>query len=561
MVKTNYKYYPMHMHLHASCDRGSSMALDMYIASKLGMNYIWFTDHDTRMGLTKNHITNFSFAHGLMKTDGKTCEGFEAINEQSDLTVDTKEKTLTINSGASDTEWTSSGVYFASNGKRHTFSLASDLEIAVDLKEFTPSDNTRLIFAVKLSQRPPEAREAYLLYTIGNTDDLEGAYNRIIKLNQTSGRITMNLSDDALYGDIGGKDNAFDTLYIVLQTKNGAKSCAKVSGFEINRSKICEDLRQSLQIEADKAGEKYKVKPFVAYEISGAGEHKNCFSTKVPVIEYHNQNYSVSEAEAIEHTKKHGGIFAINHPFVTAYTKKLAKEIGVFSPEVMNSLLDHTYSELANSNALGATLMEVGFPEGRVLPLEYYIRLWDMLALEGIFLSGYGASDSHTFDDGKGWYEGNNFAAYIGVDERHVYPISEEYFTDAMKKGRMYTADPTKIKGRICFETETGAQMGCVIVNKDSINIKFKAESVKPGWTFKLVENGKTVDIVKIGETEFEYKGKLSLNDNKVAFCRTEIYDEKGRCILLTNPVYMVNHKFAEEHAEDIRFIERKCEI
>ena len=71
MNRKEIKYYPMHMHLHASCDRGASMALDMYNASKLGMNYIWFTDHDTRMGLAKNYIKNYSFADGLMKTDGK----------------------------------------------------------------------------------------------------------------------------------------------------------------------------------------------------------------------------------------------------------------------------------------------------------------------------------------------------------------------------------------------------------------------------------------------------------------------------------------------------------
>ena len=46
---SKYKYYPMHMHIHASCDRGASMALDMYNASLLNMNYIWFTDHDTRI--------------------------------------------------------------------------------------------------------------------------------------------------------------------------------------------------------------------------------------------------------------------------------------------------------------------------------------------------------------------------------------------------------------------------------------------------------------------------------------------------------------------------------
>ena len=60
-MNSNYTYHPMHMHLHTCFQPGMSMAAHMHNANKLGMKYIWFTDHDTATGIGKNSITGFSF--------------------------------------------------------------------------------------------------------------------------------------------------------------------------------------------------------------------------------------------------------------------------------------------------------------------------------------------------------------------------------------------------------------------------------------------------------------------------------------------------------------------
>ena len=203
--------------------------------------------------------------------------------------------------------------------------------------------------------------------------------------------------------------------------------------------------------------------------------------------------------------------------------------------------------------------MEVGFPMGRRFPFEYYLKLWDMLSLKGIFLTGYGANDCHANNDG--WIEGNNFVAYIGVDPDLEYPIDVKHFINAMKKGRVYTGDPTKIKGEISFETENGEQMGSVIKVKDNeeIKMKFNADNVTPGWKFRLVENGETVETCQITENIFEYESKLNLKGGILSFRRAEIWDETGKCILLTNPIYVVNNLFISEHSDDVRVTQRLC--
>ena len=316
------------------------------------------------------------------------------------------------------------------------------------------------------------------------------------------------------------------------QTRNNKKASLSVGDFETKRVHYGEDLRKELMVAAKKAGKIYNVTPFVSYEISGAGEHKNCFSTKVPVIDYHKYDYKVDEKDAIDHTLKHGGIFALNHPFAI---KPLKGKADLPEPEKIE-IFKGLYSELYKNNTLGASLMEVGYPEGRNFPFEYYLYLWDVLSLSGHFLAGYGCSDCHR--NNIGWFNGNNFAAYIGIDSTLNHPVSEEPFVEAMKKRRMYTADPVKIKGIIKFETSDGNQMG-EILDKEEVTINFFSENTKPGWEFRLIENGIEVYREKITGNNYSHTSVLKATKNFVDFQRAELYDEEGRCILLTNPIYL----------------------
>ena len=511
-----YKYYPMHMHLHAACDYGSSMALDMYNASTLGMEYIWFTDHDTRMVRREKEVNGFSFdTPFLMIENGKEFTGFEKVNEETSYDINPELKTLTLYSDGLKDGWNTSGVFFKSNGTRHTCSLAADVYLSVDIKNFNIDADSRIIFAVKLSQRPPEMKNAYMLYVMGDAEDL---YNlphiQVIPKTLQNGIFKMEISSDVSEdASIGGKDNAFDTLYILLQTRNNKKASLSVGDFEAKRIHYGEDLRKNLIMAAKKVGKNYNVTPFVSFEISGAGEHKNCFSTKVPVIDYHKYDYIVDEKDAIDHTLKHGGIFALNHPFAI---KALKGKEGIPEPEKIG-VFKSLYSEFFKNDTLGASLIEIGYPEGRNFPFEYYLYLWDVLSLSGHFLAGYGCSDCHR--NNIGWFDGNNFAAYIGIDSSLNHPVSEEPFIDAMKERRMYTADPVKIKGEIKFETSDGSQMGSIL-DKDEVTINFFAENTTPGWEFRLIENGVEIYREKITENIYSQTGALKSTRNLVDFMR-----------------------------------------
>ena len=209
---------------------------------------------------------------------------------------------------------------------------------------------------------------------------------------------------------------------------------------------------------------------------------------------------------------------------------------------MISDVLAKMQAELVANRAYGATLMEVGFPEGRNgFSLEEYTRLWDMLAISGLILTGYGCNDSHR--DNKDWFSGNNFATFVGVSSELTHPIAEEAFTDAMKKGRIYTGDPVSLQGKVDFRTEDGYPMGSVFLSEDTkeVPILFTAEQTCPGWTFRLIENGNVAETVKIAEENFSYKSVLEIQKATVNFQRAELWDESGRCVMLTNPIYLIN--------------------
>lgn len=536
-----YTYYPMHMHLHAACDHGASMAMHMYNANKLGMRYIWFTDHDTRTGVKKQAVNGFSFDGPDLIREEPTggFHGFKTVDDAIGYKLYPERGVVKLTLQASDAPvWQESGIRFVSNGTRHTSALAAGVTLSIDVEELSVSADSRLIFDVTLSQRPPECEKAHMLYVLGSTEGLEAPHTQVIPLEMRGGRITMPISEDVSEDPaIGGRDNAFDTISILLQARAGAEMAAVLRDFQIHVEKSYEQVHQALKKAAAEAGAHYGITPFVSFEVSDAGEHKNCYCTAVPTIDYQKHNYKVPVWEAVKHIKDHGGIFAINHPFAISVLKR-----KTFSSTERMQILAKMQAELTANRAYGADLIEVGFPEGRNgFSLDEYVCLWDMLSSAGLFLTGYGCSDSHR--DNTGWFEGNNFAAYVGVCSELTHPIAEEAFTEAMKKGRVYTGDPVKLHGTVDFRTVDGHPMGSVFLSDDTqeVPILFSAEKVCPGWQFRLIENGHVVHTEDITEENFTWESVLRVQKTTVNFQRAEIRDETGRCVLLTNPIYLIN--------------------
>ena len=85
--------------------------------------------------------------------------------------------------------------------------------------------------------------------------------------------------------------------------------------------------------------------------------------------------------------------------------------------------------------------------------------------------------------------------------------------------------------------------MGSVFLSSDrqQVSLRFFAENTCPGWRFRLMENGLEVYSEVLTGGQFVHSSQLCLGSTTVNFRRAELWDENGRCILLTNPIYIIN--------------------
>ena len=534
-------YEPMHMHLHTCHQPGGSMEGHIYNASLLGMRYIRFTDHDTRTGRKPNPIEEFDFTLGeAMVSDKKGKYGFEPFGEPSLSFSEGKVKIATSSDNAG---YHKAGVYFVSSGTKHTSILIAEVTVTLGMRFKTVGD-ARIYLDVRLSQRPPEHKAAHLIYSFGDYPEENESTVRLPISEEEDGVYKLRLSEDMRNRwEIGGLDNVFDTVLITAETRNGGYAEIELDSFKIDTKYGYDEVIVRQRAVADIIGEKYGVKPFVTTEISGAGQHKNVFSTSVPVINYEERGYKVTAWEAVDHVKKYGGIFAYNHPFENDKYKKLR---DLTRDQVELTVVNEAAS-LISKRLYGATLMEVGFTEGRgAFTLSDHLRLWDIISLSGIFVTGYGDSDSHK--NHQSWFEGNNFATWIAIDEKIPYPAPEEEFIKSMKAGNVYMGDPVFLKTDLFF-TSGNSPMGSVIFPKEkTVKMSFKMKTPPPESTVRIIVDGRTYIEEKISSDEeyslnFEFEPEFS-----VSFSRVELYNRDGRCIMLTNPIYVVNT--AEFHGD-----------
>lgn len=512
------KYYPIHMHLHCSHEPSASLGSHMSHAAALGIRHIWTTEHDTRMGKKKSDIPVFAFPEkqlsvtlangvvaGFLEEEGN--DGAYAFEE------DTQGVALRISALQGQRE----SLTFYSKGKTHCDALFAGLTVQM---QATLCGNVRVEYI--LSAQPPTYKQAKLCYVLGQTPQKDdGAPVQYLPFpEKTDGAYTFPITKDA-GEEVGGLDNALCAIRIVVE--NGGEMVFR--SFAFQRERNFEQVRQEQIKLAKRLGEKWGVTAFVGFEITGAGNHKNCFSTQVPVIDYAAHGYAVSNEQAIEHVKKYGGIFSWNHPYTVYANSALSKD------EIKQELKE----KLLSTRVYGASLIEVGFPCGRDgFEEKDYLWLWDRLSENGIFITGDGDSDNHHAKP-EGWTCQNNFCTFAGMYDDE--PPTEENFVKAFKRGSVWAGDPTRIKA-LTFGSGDKPQ-GSVLRGK-KVGVEWSVKGLPCEGYVVCIVNGNEVCRKTIengnGEGKFDLPHTQTYN-----FARVEVYDRENVLIAFSNPVYLVD--------------------
>jgi len=524
--------------MHSIWERHASMEGHFYNAQQLGIKHMYITDHDVRMGPRENHIDHFDFSKGTLRIEEPSQDplrprwhGFTTHKQDEGTSIFIKDNILTMESSSNSSDWATVSAEFDTTQKRHEYSLIANVILHLNLLASKQDEDTRIIIDVKLSQRPPEFLHGHILYVFGNTEGLASPYAAVIPMESASDfvRYALSLLQDA--ETVGGGDNILNTVTFSVSSRNGKSARLLLDHLSFSWDLAYEEGRIAQQKLADELGKKYDVTPFVTSEITHAGPHKICFSTHVPIINYAKHSYLVSDEEAMAHVRAYGGIYSRNHPFETLKDKL---RLGI-SPEEMEKHIQNHIQLFIDKGAWGATMMEVGFPEGREgFPLQTHLRLWDALSANGIFISGYGDSDNHTND--TNWFDENNFVAYIAADTP-----SEESFIYSMCAGDLYTGDPVYLqKIGVSFSSTEGQMMGQVTESATPGEAILKLTNLPEGCRVIWTVNGENI---KECGCKGDFMDKVAIpNTDKVNFVRAALYKD-DRCIMLTNPLYQTTDK------------------
>lgn len=520
-------FYPMHMHLHASHEPTASIGSHMSYASSLGIKHLWLTEHDYRMG--QKHATvpkyNFRFTEEILYSTTLRA-GFAEDAQNTGSYCFEKEKdqiVLRLVSAMGERE----SVFYYSGAKRHCDAMFSRLAIELDADMVCPDAQSSVMVEFVLSAQPPTYKQARLRYYIGCAPKEEEVLpvQYLPMPEKKNGKYIFPITRD-VGEEIGGLDNAFCNFRLYVE--NGGEIVFR--SFEVDRQLNFEQVRQEQMKVAEKLSKKWGVTPFVCNEITAAGHHKNCYGTHVPVINYIEHNFKVSNEQAIAHVQKHNGIFSWNHPFTETQGGKLTNEERW---DVVKSVSQN----LINNQVYGATLIEVGFPAGRDgFYLPHYLHLWDELGKAGIFVTGDGDSDNHNAVE-QGWIKGNNFCTYAGLLQKEE--PTEQNFVKAFKRGSVWFGNPVVMRN-LHFAAKNTAMGGVTVGGR--VLVSFASTGIQCDGYAKCIVNGE--EVKRIAIKDGCVKGRFWLkNTQKYNFARVEIYSADDVGIGFTNPIYLVKDR------------------
>lgn len=515
------KYYPIHMHLHCAHEASASIGSHMSHAKELGIEYLWLTEHDSRIGKPRGKYLAFSFPEPKLWVhlpDIDRDAGFQEKekNTGSHVFLEVNGKMILQLSAEKDQR---ECLFFHSQAKKHSDPLAAGLTVEMDADiEVSKGGSARVEFI--LSAQPPSYQQARLCYVLGQIPQKTDELVQYLPFpEKKDGKYTFALSED-VSEDIGGLDNALCNLNLIAEND----ATIRFRSFDFYRELEYQKARQAQIVLAEKLGKKWGVTPFVGFEVTQAGNHKNCFSTSVPVIEYAAFDYNVSNGQAVAHLQKYHAVYSWNHPF---------SEHGC-SGETKEEIFEEKAKQLVDNRVYGAHLMEVGFPYTRGgFELEYYLRLWDRLSENGILITGEGDSDNHHATE-NGWTVGNNFCSFAGLYDEE--PPTEENFAKAFKRGTLWGGNPVVMRN-LSF-TGDGKEQGSLI-RGEKTEILFSATEIQCNGYAVCISNGKEVAHLPIENGAVSGNWTLKCTQ-KYNFARVELYNDENVLIAFSNPIYLV---------------------
>jgi hypothetical protein len=476
----------MAMHLHGSFSEGTaSMDAHLHQARRLGVDVLWWTDHDFRVG-----------AFGYRQAIG--FDGEEELENGSAWTWNTRkigalasaEHTFVTTPLSPDERvgralrLTATGSADRSEGSyqlegrawNSTYSTSyADTVLELDVLPEQITADAQIVVEIGSSYRPATAGRAAgqyrLQYRVGGksghwTEDK----GRLGVIGITAGpstswqRLTLHLRADhaALWPDTVAADASLKQFRVGVLVRGGATAGCVVDRLRFLRSRrsAADGMKLLKAAISEYRGRYPGIVQHAASEVSLV-KHLNAFGGDGTLPTYAGTKASKdgslsAQRQMVRFLQSHGACVSINHPHPGR----------------------HLSDALVRTHGLGADVIEIG-THRRV---ESLARSFDVAARNAIFITASGVTDDHAGND---WLQqaGPRWITGAWARSRH-----QDDLAVAMRAGRAWFYDPLWWSGALDMLVDGYVPMGGVLfTSQRSAALTIKATQLPTGSSLELV--------------------------------------------------------------------------
>jgi hypothetical protein len=183
-----------------------------------------------------------------------------------------------------------------------------------------------------------------------------------------------------------GDDNAIQELTFKIGSRNNAPACLEISNFLISSTQRDPAANFAAQRPiAQRLEVAYGVVQHVGWEQNAGDWHLNPYLPRQAALTPGWQDISAPAFIPAVHAQ--GGLAALNHPFGAGY-------LPLLPAGQQDALVQNRFNRLLPVRAWGADLLEIYLDRAGV-DLAHHLKLWDLLAANGVPMCGIATSDQH----------------------------------------------------------------------------------------------------------------------------------------------------------------------
>ncbi|MCZ6597280.1 MAG: hypothetical protein O7B99_06570 [Planctomycetota bacterium] len=577
--------YSVQMHLHGSFSEGvGSIASQTHEAASVGVDALWWTDHDWRIARYR-HVSRFDFEAlvepaftgeswtpslqyeqdevKLVLLDSPDEDGYAPPSLGSFSLADYQivadgsafegMASLLVRGRSSAPDFDPLYVSLVADRNRTNRSLAADVSLLLAIRPFEVSEDARISVLVMLSDHPanpsvPIHSRYWIQYVLDNETSeptLEGSTFRVPVPFSTGwwNAFRFDVTRDAEMGFpfIEAEDNSLVQVFFGVETRNNALAAAFFDDLRILQEESGDSmLARQWDMLARKEVENPGVRQLQGVEISYFLPHLNEFGLEPVVHDY-------DELEALSGLATGGWISDVDAymEFVAHYMVDDAHQRGAlvsynhmfgFLAESTAQTKEEMLQVLVDNQLYGADILEIGYRDRGEHELGDYLWIWDQLALQGLYPIGTGVSDSHGGPEGHWTTNENNFVSWI-----YARSPTSVHLLHGLASGRVFFGDIALFDGLVDVHTSDGFGMGTIVVTDEAqANVTFRIDGLDPADEVRIVELGVPVLVQLAGNESFLYNADFALPPDGGTFLRLEVYASDETAKVFSNPLHLV---------------------